>query len=186
MAFLMVLVINVLLAGLIFYKIINRPKPEYFATTSDGRIVKLSTLTTPELTDAELLQFVSQAAIAAYTYDYVNYRQALQSTSDYFTARGWKDFQEAIRRSKRLETLITGKYVGHATPTGAPVIIDRGVISGRYSWKVRMPLLATLENVRHKIPQPLDITMVITRVPILTAPKGVEISSFIASERRLS
>lgn len=184
LAFLIVLVINLLLAGIIFYKVTNKPKPVYFATTADGKIIELTPLSQPVLTDAELLQFATQASVAAYTYNYVNYRKELQGVADFFTAQGWKNYQEELKKSKNLEAVLKNKLVGFATPTGAPVIVDRGVVNGVYAWKVTLPLLATFEGGSTKITQPLTVTMVIRRVPVVVAPKGVEVSSFYAAQRR--
>lgn len=185
-AVLLAFLLNCLLAGLVAYELTHRPLPEYFATTADGKIIQLKPLSDPVLNDAELLQWASQAAVAAYTYNYVNYRQELQGASEYFTTAGWKDYQEALKRSKTLETVIANKLVGFAQPTGAPSITDRGTIDGAYAWKVTMPILATFENVSRKITQPLMVTMIIVRVPILVNPKGVEISSFYAAERKVN
>lgn len=186
LAFLLVLVINLLLAGIIFYKVINQPQPVYFATTADGKIVELEPLSTPVLSDAQVLQFATRAAVASYTYNYVNYREQLQGAADYFTVRGWKNYQEELKKSKNLEAVVNNRLVGYATPTGAPVIVDRGVIDGVYAWKVTLPILATYEGGATKITQPLTVTMVIIRVPVVSNPKGVEVSSFYAAERKIS
>ena len=65
---------NVVALFLIFYLFTHRPSPEYFATNSEGRIVKLFPLSQPVVSNSYLSSWVNQAAVAAYTYNFVNYR----------------------------------------------------------------------------------------------------------------
>lgn len=70
------ILINFGLGAVIFYMITNPPKPKYFATSIDGRITPLFPLEEPNQSDSAVLQWANQAAIAAFSYNFVNYRQA--------------------------------------------------------------------------------------------------------------
>ena len=71
--------------------------------------------------------------------------------------------------------------VASSVATGAPVILDQGVINGRYAWKVQMPLLVTYQSSTEQIQQSLIITMVVSRVPTVDMPRGIAIVSFVAA-----
>lgn len=178
---LVMLVINVFLVGIVFYQIVSRPEPKYFATSSDGRITQLYPLDAPMIAPSELLQWAHRSAIAAYTYNFVNYRDALQNLQNDFTADGWKWFQDALQGARTLETVIAKKLVVSAVATGTPVILEQGVIGGRYAWKVQVPLLVTYQSPNEQTQQSVVVAMIISRVPTVDMPKGVAIVSFISS-----
>lgn len=178
---LFMVLITLILLFLVYYLATNRPEPKYFATSADGRIIPLYPLTAPMVSDSALLQWANQAAVAAYTYNFATFRKELQDASEYFTPDGWKDFETALISSRNLETVINKKLVVTAVATGAPVILDRGILNGHYSWKVQMPVLVTYESASTTIQQPILVTMLITRVPAENVPKGIAIAQFVAS-----
>ncbi len=182
-AILLLVVANLILGGVIAYIVTHRPTPEYFATTADGKITRLYPLSRPVLSTSELLEWATRAATSANTYNFVNYRKELQDASMYFTPTGWKEYQQALKSSRNLETVIAKKLTVSAVPTGAPIILDQGVIAGVYKWKVQLPLLITYESASTKITQPTLVTMLITRVSTLEVPKGIAIDAFYMSEQ---
>ncbi|OGT07088.1 MAG: type IV secretion protein DotI [Gammaproteobacteria bacterium GWE2_37_16] len=177
---LLMVLINVALVGIIFYQIANAPTPKYFATGIDGRITPLNSLDMPVISQSELLQWAARAATAANTYDFVNYREALQGVQSYFTADGWRNFEAALRGSRSLELVLERKLVVSAVATGTPVILDQGVIGDRYAWKVQVPILVSYQSASDNTQQAQIVTMIIARVPTLNTPKGIAITSFVA------
>ena len=165
---------------MIFYLFTHRPSPEYFATNSEGRIVKLFPLSQPVVSNSYLSSWVNQAAVAAYTYNFVNYRSQLQAASEYFTPEGWRTFEAALASSRNLQTVISRKLVATAVATGAPVIEDQRVIAGRYSWRVSLPLLIKYESASANYRQSLVLRMIIVRVPTVDNPRGIAVQQFVA------
>jgi intracellular multiplication protein IcmL len=165
--------------------ITNRPKPEYFATTSDGKVIRMHALSEPLVTPAELLQWSTVAATSVNTYNFVNWRKALQDASDYFTPTGWREFQKELKNSNNLETVTNKKLSVSAVATGAPVILDRGLIGNVYKWKIQLPLLITYESASTNISQPVVATMLVTRISTLDTPKGIAIDAFYMSEQSI-
>lgn len=180
-AVMFLLFIVAMLICVVFYQIYNRPEPKYFATTVDGRIMQLFSLSEPILSPGELLQWAHRASISAYTYNFVNYRDAMQQLQNQFTANGWKYYEDALRTARTLEMVIEKKLVVSAVATGTPVILDQAVISGRYSWKVQIPLLVTYQSPNDQTQQSMVVTMIISRVPTVDMPKGIAIVSFVSS-----
>jgi intracellular multiplication protein IcmL len=179
-AVLAVIGLNFLLLGIIIYQYKTRPEPRYFATSADGRITPIYPLTSQVVTTSELLQWVNEAAVAAYSYNFSNYRKALQDASQYFTPEGWDKYQAALKSSRNLETVIQKKLVVSAEATGAPVIVDKGLLGDRYAWKVQMPLLVRFQG-NTNIETPLMVTLLVTRVSTLYVPKGIAIAQYIAA-----
>lgn len=181
LALVILLITNLGLVTIVFYQIYDRPEPKYFATTVDGRIMPLFPLSDPMLSPSELLQWSHRAAILAYTYNFVNYREAMQQLQNQFTFRGWRYYETALRMARTLEMVVAKKLIVSAVATGTPVILDQAVIDGRYSWKIQIPLLVTYQSPTEQTQQPMVVTMIINRVPTVDMPKGVAIQSFVSS-----
>lgn len=182
-ALLLMILINLIMGGMLFYILTHRPEPRYFATTSDGKVIPLYPLSAPVVSTTELLRWATEAAASANTYNFVNYRKELQEASHYFTPAGWKEYQTELKASRNLETVLAKKLTVNAVPTGAPIILDQGVVAGKYKWKVQLPILVTYESSTTKISQPLLVTMLVTRVSTLETPQGIAIDAFYMSEQ---
>ncbi|HGU7200604.1 TPA: type IVB secretion system apparatus protein IcmL/DotI [Legionella pneumophila] len=179
LALLIAIVVNVVLASLVVYMITHPPAPKYFATSINGRITPLFPLDEPNQSDSAVLQWANQAAIAAFTYNFVNYRDELQASSGFFTPEGWDQFLGALEQSNNLDAVKAKKLVVSAVATRAPIILQKGVLNGRYSWRVQMPILVTYQSASEFTQQNNVVTMLITRVSTLNSPRGIGISQFV-------
>lgn len=180
---LVLLLIIIGMGSFIYYQETHKPTPKYFATTHDGKLIKLVPLNQPNLTTNALLQWAVEAATAAYTFNFVDYRKALQDVRGYFTNLGYQNFIKALQDSRNLEAVKSKKLVVSAVPTGAPVVLREGVTSsGLYAWQVQFPMLLTYQSASDLITQNITITMLISRVPTLESDKGIGIASFVVQE----
>ncbi len=170
---------NFVLASLLVYLLTHPPAPKYFATSINGRITPLFPLNEPNQSDSAVLQWANQAAIAAFTYNFVNYRTELQASSGFFTAEGWDQFLTALQQSNNLDAVKAKKLIVSAVATRAPIILQKGVLNGRFSWRVQMPILVTYQSASEFSQQNNVVTMLINRVSTLNSPRGIGISQFV-------
>jgi len=170
---------NFVMAGILTYVFTHPPEPKYFATSISGRITPLVALNEPNQSDSAVLQWANQAAIAAFSYNFVNYRTELQASSGFFTAEGWDQFLKALDESNNLVAVKAKKLIVSAVATKAPVILQKGLLNGRYSWRVQMPLLVTYQSASEFSQQNNVVTILITRVSTLNTPRGIGISQFV-------
>jgi intracellular multiplication protein IcmL len=184
-ALLIVLFVSIVLVFIIFFQLTHRPIPQYFAISSDGKLVKLQPLSEPAISNSVLLQWAVDAATATYSYDFVNYRSSLQNVQNRFTPDGWSSFESALKGTRILETVVSKKLIVSAVATGAPVIEEQGMLDRSYAWKVNLPLLVTYQSSTELTRQPLVVTMIISRVPIVNYPDGIAIVSFVAVEGKI-
>lgn len=171
--------VNVILALMLIYIITHPPAPKYFATSINGRITPLYPLNEPNQSDSAVLQWANQAAIAAFTYNFVNYRDELQASSGFFTPEGWDQFLNALQQSNNLDAVKAKKLIVSAVATRAPIILQKGILNGVYSWRVQMPMLVTYQSASEFTQQNNIVTMLITRVSTLNSPRGIGISQFV-------
>lgn len=172
---------NFIFAGILLYIITHPPAPKYFATSINGRITPLVALDAPNQSDSAVLQWANQAAIAVFSYNFVNYRSELVSASGFFTAEGWDQFISALGSSNNLDAVKAKKLVVSAVATSAPVILQKGVLNGRYAWRIQMPILVTYQSASEFSQQNLNVTMLVTRVDTLNSPRGIGIAQFVSA-----
>lgn len=180
-ALLLAILVIAVMASVLIYIVTHPPAPKYFATSIDGRISPLIPLDQPNLSTSALLQWANTAAVAAYTYNFVNYREALQAASEYFTPDGWSSFLSALQGSNNLNALITKKLIVSAVATGAPVVLQQGLLSGTYAWKVQMPMLVTYQSASQFSQQSVTVTMLIERISTLSSVHGIGIAQFLVA-----
>lgn len=178
-ALLIAIVVNFVLGSMLVYIITHPPAPKYFATSINGRITPLYALSEPNQSDSAVLQWANQAAIASFTYNFVNYRDELQASSGFFTAEGWDQFLNALQQSNNLDAVKAKKLIVSAVATRAPIILQKGILNGNYSWRVQMPILVTYQSASEFTQQNNVVTMLITRVSTLNSPRGIGISQFV-------
>lgn len=176
---LLLVIINVLLAGIVIYKLVTPPAPQYFATTADGRMINWHPLSDPAVPGAYVTQWAANAVRQSFSLDFIHWRHQLQNASDNFTNYGWKMFLAALKKSNNLTTLTSLKMVSSATIMGAPQILKEEVVDGRYAWKIEMPILVTYKNGQRSIPMPMDITLIVLRVPVQDSPSRIAINNFL-------
>ena len=181
LALLVALAVNLILGFAFLYIITHPPAPKYFATSINGRITELFPLDKPNQSDSAIAQWANQAAIASFTYNFVNYRDELQASSQFFTPEGWDQFLSALQSSNNLEAVKTKKLIVSAVATRAPVILQKGVVyGGNFSWRVQMPILVTYQSASEFTQSNIIVTMLITRVSPLNYPRGIGISQYLA------
>ena len=163
----------------LLYMITHPPQPKYFATSTNGRITPLLALDQPNQSDSAVLQWANQAAIAAFSYNFVNYREELLAASSYFTQEGWSQFMDALQQSSNLEAVKSKKLIVSAVATRAPIILQKGELNGSFSWRVQMPILVTYQSASEFTQQNNVVTMLITRISTLQSPRGIGISQFV-------
>lgn len=172
---------NLIFALILTYIITHPPAPKYFATSINGRITPLVPLNAPNQSDSAVLQWANQAAIATFSYNFVNYRTELVAASGFFTADGWDQFISALGSSNNLDAIKAKKLVVSAVATSAPVILQKGELNGRYAWRIQMPMLVTYQSASEFSQQNLNVTMLVTRVDTLNSPRGIGIAQFVSA-----
>ncbi len=151
----------------------------YFATTEDGRLVKMSALSEPNLSSPALMSWSAQAVSQTMTFGFHDYKKRLQESSRFFTRAGWGKFTEALEASGIMDGVESNQQVVTAAPKRAPIIVREGMANGRYEWYVEIPMSITYKaGAKVRAESPL-VRLKIVRVPKLENPHGVGIEQWI-------
>jgi len=174
-------IIMVILVLILAYLFTHRPEPRYFATTQSGRILRLIPLNQPMLSSEALLSWASQVAMSAYTYNFANYRQKIQTQEINFTGDAWQQFLQQLKDSGNIQAVDQRKINVNGVVSGSPVIVYQGMLKGRYAWKVQVPLLVTFVSASDRFQKNYMVTMVIVRVSTVQNQNGVAVAQFVVS-----
>src|SRR5690606_1654636 len=121
------------LIGVMFYIVkVHQPENRYFATTEDGRLIPMVSLTQPNLSTPALMSWVAQSATEVMTFGFNDYRRRLQEASRHFTRRGWESFTVALQKGRIIESIEANSQVVTAAPRGAPILQSEAIIGGQY------------------------------------------------------
>jgi intracellular multiplication protein IcmL len=186
--FLMV-IINAILVCAVGYLYFSRPKdPDrfYASNTYNGVVTRLYPLSSPVMQPARLLDWAGQAVIAAYAFNFTNYRGVFSQLQKFFTSDGWKEYNTMLQDSRILDTVINKKLFMSAVTSQKPILITDGVIDGHYAWTVQVPILvtyklSTADNGIQQTQQAFNVTVIIMRIPNIDNPEEIAINHFTVS-----
>jgi len=176
MALFNAVIIAALIITIIFYMFQTRPDNRFFATTIDGRILQLTALDHQNLSDSALFAWLVEAAMDTMSFGFHDFQRRLQGSTQYFTRDGWESFASMLQEMRLIETLEQGQMVVSMVPRSAPIVIQRGVVEGRYRWVIDMDFNVTLQGRGQGGVRPLRLRLTIDRVPALENVKGVAIA----------
>jgi intracellular multiplication protein IcmL len=132
----------------------------------------------PDLSPTTLIQWASKAAVAAYTFDFVNYNKQASLARPYFTEAGWNDYVRSI--SGLIQTIKQNQLLVNGVVSGTPVISNQGNLTGRgYVWRIQMPFLVTYQSSDGTSKKPFNVTLSIVRVPTWENPGAIGIDQFV-------
>lgn len=172
-----------ILLSFFIYQLIERPGRGYYATTGSGQLIKLYPLDEPVVTNHYVLQWAATVARAAYSMNFINYeRQFKEKIIPYFTDRGWEILNDQMNAPSGVVTsLKMNKLTMNAVINGAAVILYQGVSSGRYIWRVQLPLLVTYTSASETRRSSYVVTMDIVRVAVVDIARSIQVSDFYVS-----
>ena len=174
------MILCAILTASVGYKAIFPGQAKYYASMTTGEVIPLPSLNEPVVTNKYILEWATLATRAALNLDFVNYSKQLKSASVYFTSSGWNAFSSALDKSELLKTVQSKKLLMSAVVPGTPVIRFNGVIHGRYIWRISMPVLVTFGSASDERQRRMNVTLIVSRVPVLDTPEGIQITDFEA------
>lgn len=122
----------------------TEPPPVNFNTYQGWRVQGDIPITEPYLSEPEVLQFVSNIMRQVFVFDFYHFEQQFENYPRYFTKSGWEAFSKQIEDKINQKKFKREKLFSNSTPTGAPYILNQGILSGRYAWWVQAPLKINL------------------------------------------
>ncbi len=176
-----VLIVSIVIAlfssSLVLYQVFHRPLPRFNAVAANEQRMGLTPYNEPNLLPTTILTWASKAAVAAYTFDFVNYDKEILLAKPYFTTAGWEAYQAAI--ANVISRITKNQLFVNGVVAGPPVISNQGpMASGVYTWRVQIPFLVTYQSAEEVKTTNFLVVLQIVKVPTEINPDGIGIDKF--------
>ena len=136
-------------------------------------------LSEPVVTDNYLRQWVSTIAGGIFTVNFNDWQKQITKYQADFTPQAWQALLN-VYKDGFAKTLVADQLVTSAVVASTPKILDRNIIHGRYTWSVLVPVLIQYTNASSGQNQTINLSLVVSRVPVLGSSQGIQISSIVA------
>jgi intracellular multiplication protein IcmL len=171
------IVVTMIWVGIVVFQVYRRPLPTFYAIQPNGQKMMLQPQDTPNLTPETILRFASKAAVAAYTFDFVNYKSEIGAVRPYFTSAGWNGYTESV--AQVIKGIAASKLFVSAVVSAPPIIANQGEVGGVYSWRIQVPLLVTYQSAQSSEKSKYTVLITLVRVPTTIDPIGIGIDQFV-------
>jgi intracellular multiplication protein IcmL len=163
------------------------PKNQYFASSNDGRIVKLVPMNRPLMSLQGVENFAAKAISNTFTFDYANYQKQMTANANSFTNTAFSDIKKALQGNDGIisETL-KNNWVVTANVMAAPQVVKQGEIgkTGIYGWRLIYPVTMTFQNEHDTRSSRYTVDVVVVRVNQKNHPRGVAIQKLTLTPYR--
>ena len=126
--------------------IMSRPAPRYFASTPDLRVLPLTPLDQPRISDPALANWAGNTVIETLSFDFVGYKDQLFSVQDRYTPGAFATLITSLKENQILSTILERRLILHTSMTGTPHVVSTAITNGRKTWMVEAPLLLSYES----------------------------------------
>ena len=179
----LLVVVIALAAAVVALVLRDRPADRVVAATPDGRLIELTQLNEPVMTQAALQSWVVTAVTESFTLGFHDYQLRAGQVREYFTEQGYAGYTEQLAESRMLERIRKFQQVTSAVARGAPVITKATLWQGRAVWTVETPLLLTFHAGNREEVERLLVTVLVMRVEREERPAGIGIQQLVAERQ---
>jgi intracellular multiplication protein IcmL len=168
----------IMVLGVVFYQLLNRPLPQFNAVQPDSKSMMLIPYEEPNLLPDTILRWASKAATVAYTFNYIGYNEQLKAIRPYFTEDGWQVYLSSV--NNLINRVVQDKLFINGVVSGTPVISNQGDLPGRgYVWRIQIPFLVTYQSENSIRKDKYYVILSIIRVPTSENKQGIGIDQFV-------
>lgn len=174
-----VVLVLVLIAVFVTYHLLNtRPLPVFYAKQADGKTMRLTSTTEPNLLPSTIIRFASKAAVGAYTFRFNSAMEQISQVRPFFTKTGWDAFQ--LSAQSLVKYVVENRLMVSGVVVGTPVISNQGELPGLgYVWRIQIPFLVSFQTENRVSKRRYMISISIVRVPTSINPQGIGIEQFV-------
>lgn len=170
------------LIALSLYIVFTEPPPVTFGVASDWRILAPVDIQEPYLSEAELLQWVADVVPKLFDVDFLHVDDQLAALNQYFTENGYQVFLNQFNNNVDRDKLQTGKMFATNEITGAPIILNNGILSGRYAWWVQIPINISYAGMETIPSSSIKLTLLVVRTETSNNLNGVAIDNVLVEK----
>jgi intracellular multiplication protein IcmL len=170
------------LAATSLYLYLKKPIPLTFGVWSEWRVQPDIPLVEPHRSTPEVVQWSADTLRKLFVFDFVHYNDQLDALKPYFTDDGWRIFLNQVSNIANHDDVTNNKVFVNGVPSGAPVILNQGLLSGRYAWWVQIPIDIAFVKAGLGSSRTLTLQVLLVRVPTLNNLAGIAIDNIVIAK----
>lgn len=140
------------------------------------RIRKLP-LDLPHLTSNGAVQETMSRLYELLSLNFIDYHLQINNNRQYCTQESFSQYVHFLKDSKWVDEVAKNKMLLYIRPSTAPQIIKEGAQNNIYSWQIKIPFNAYLENINETKTIPMTAVVEIQRASELAHPLGILITN---------
>jgi len=150
-------------------------------------------LNSPHRTDRELKAWINTAVSEAMFIDSSNLTKVRDKAQKYFTAAGWKQYEDYLNSSGILKSLDQNSYRMSIFIEEQPLLMNSLEIEGVYRWLYQLPLTISfiprnainlLDSQQDIVNRKMTLRVQVRRVRLPNDPDAMQIESWTMNTRR--
>jgi len=164
--------------GINAFLFMRKEPPVYFASSSDGKLVRMVPLTSPIRSERWLIEWSGRLVIDSLTMDFVHYRDTFVRIQSRFLPGTFQTFANSFAGNGTKQFILDNKLNTSVVLEKSPVIVASGIINGQRAWKIQVPVMITYMNGSSSDVKHFLVKLVVVRIPTSVNPYGVAVSGF--------
>jgi intracellular multiplication protein IcmL len=167
--------------GFTVFRLAERPTPGRYFEAIHGQLIQAVPTNHPLLTSGAVLTGAQEALESGFNMNFHDYRMRIEHAAKWFTAAGFKAYHEALFNSGNMKTLERKRLFMSIAITGAPVIVQQGVLQGThlYAWKIQIPVKVIFESSGYENAERHLATLILVRQNNVQIPRGWAVNSIV-------
>lgn len=172
----------VALVAISLYIVFTEPPPVTFKVAEDWRILAPVDIQEPYLSEGDILQWIADVVPRLFDVDFLHIDDQLTQLKPFFTDNGYQVFINQFNNNVDRDKLQTGKMFATDEITGAPVILNQGILSGRYAWWVQIPINISYAGMETIPSSSIKLTLLVVRTETSNSLTGVAIDNVLVEK----
>lgn len=158
------------------------PQDRFFPVGPNGEVIQIQPLTSPNKSEAQLRAWIVTGVMECSTFGHHDWRLRLEQCREYFTDAGYEGYVKQLKNPSNQiwERIVVNRQVMSAIPTGTPQIIGKGIVDGRTTWKVEIPVTLSFKKGKQTRTTKQIVQLVISRVDTTERLSGLGITQWRA------
>lgn len=173
------------LAGISIYIFMNQPPPTTFRVAEEWRVVAPVPVQQPYLAEPDMLQWVSEVVPSLFNVDFAHMSGQVAEVKKYFTDNGYQIYLNQLNNYADSKVVEANKLFVRGAPTRAPIILNQGVLSGRYAWWVQIPVNISYAGAVETPDVRLTLQVLIVRTDTTNNLTGILIDNVIVEKDKV-
>lgn len=153
----------------------------FFAADESAQFIELIPLSEPNHKSSVISQWLSDALIDTFDFNYLNMKDVLNVKSQvWFTDSGRNSLITSISEAKSFDVIVKEKLIVQLVLIQSPILVREGIGStGRYEWILQIPAQFTYTNESAVYTSSVIFTVSVIRRSMLEDVKGLGVNKLI-------